>query len=84
MQPFSEDALRMLKVRSLKPKRNNLHYSYFIIIIFGDLITGYPNQCYLEFEKKGYAVGEHTPIGNCMKIFCAKDLSYVVHTYVKH
>lgn len=62
---------------------NQRVYQILLLLFLVFWLLGYPNQCYVEPAKEGYAVGEHNPIGKCMKIYCHKDFSYVVHTYVK-
>lgn len=68
----------------------NYFFSNYYYFINDYIIIDHPNQCFVTVRANGrlmreaFSVGTHTPAGKCVKVFCQRDFSYVVHTYVEH
>lgn len=58
----------------------NYKAHWFIDSLIQLNVIDFPNQCYVDSEKKGFPVGDHTPIGVCMRVLCGEDFSYQIHT----
>lgn len=71
---------RNMFMGELEIKIGSLHTVSIQTITRNKYLTDFPNQCYIESKQKGFPVGESTPIGDCLRVSCQSDYSYVIAT----